>query len=284
MTGAEDHIVMCTSTLLTDPLASCTRRELTAVLEATAAAGCSGTSLWTLHYFMATTDEMTDEELVELHSGLGLSVSMIEAVTTWATRPDEPDAVMADARPAIDIADRLGASQIVAVTMNEQAHPDAAAGLAIVCDAAAERGMRVGVEFLPWSAIPDLRTAWRLVEESGRDNAGLHLDTFHWQRQPGGPDDTTLRHVPGERIHVLQICDCPATPSGDVADQAMTGRLVPGDGDIDLVSIVRTLDELGAEPLIASEVLNPGLLADGTEAFARRVVDATRAVLASARA
>ena len=50
------------------------------------------------------------------------------------------------------------------------------------------------------------------------------------------------------------------------------GRFVPE-------TLVAALDEIGAEPLVAPEVFSAALLAEGPEAMARRVVDATRATL-----
>ena len=70
-------------------------------------------------------------------------------------------------------------------------------------------------EFLPWTGIPDLATAWRIVESAARENAGILLDTWHWQRQPGGPAVDVLRGIPGDRIPVLQVCDCRPEPEGD---------------------------------------------------------------------
>ena len=45
----------------------------------------------------------------------------------------------------------------------------------------------IAIEFLPWSAILDLATAWQLVQESGAANGGIVIDMLHRQRQPGGP-------------------------------------------------------------------------------------------------
>ncbi len=282
MTVSEWPIVMCTSTLLADPIGSCSEGELTAGVEASAAAGCDGTSLWSLHASYVNDDGMDLDAVRRLHERLGVRVALVEAVIGWATSVDDAAAV-ADARPAIDLAASLGADVVAATTLEQEVHPDAATRLAAVCDAAAEQGLRVAFEFLPWTAFPDLRSGWELTQRTGRENAGILLDAMHWQRQPGGPDEATLRSIPGDRIHVFQICDVEAASGDDVLHEAMTGRLVPGEGAVDLEGLIAALVYIGAEPLVAPEVFSTDLLADGPEAMARSVVDGTRRVLARAR-
>ena len=60
-----------------------------------------------------------------------------------------------------------------------------------------------------------------------------------------------LREIPGERIQILQFNDAPATAGADLLEEAMLARRLPGTGDIDLVGLVRVLEEIGATPLLA---------------------------------
>ncbi|MEZ5168205.1 MAG: hypothetical protein R2695_17635 [Acidimicrobiales bacterium] len=73
----------------------------------------------------------------------------------------------------------------------------AAAGLAAVAERLRPPGWWSPLEFLPWTGVCDLRAADDLVVATGADNATVLLDTFHWVRQPGGPDLDRLRSVPG---------------------------------------------------------------------------------------
>lgn len=51
-----------------------------------------------------------------------------------------------------------------------------------VCDQAAGQGLRVQLEFMPFSGILDLRSAWEIVRLAGRSNGGLVLDRWHFYR------------------------------------------------------------------------------------------------------
>ena len=140
----------------------------------------------------------------------------------------------------------------------------------------------MAVEFFPWGGIPDLAAAWALVQESRADNGGIVLDTWHWGRAPVGPDLATLREVPGERIHVVQIDDASAEPQGNPYEETVTARLLPGDGAVDIVGVLRVLREIGARPHFAPEVFSRELFALGVDAMAGRVAAATERVLKAA--
>jgi hypothetical protein len=57
------------------------------------------------------------------------------------------------------------------------------------CDRAARRGIRVHLEFIPSTGIPDLETAWEVVNRADRENGGIVFDTRHYFR--GTPDHET---------------------------------------------------------------------------------------------
>ena len=119
-----------------------------------------------------------------------------------------------------------------------------------------------------------------LIAEAGARNLGLVLDTWHWLRQPGGPDEATLRSIPGSRIHCVQLDDTTLLGSGDdPMMESMTARLLPGEGDVDWTSLLGILDDIGADPIWAPEVFSVELLHEGPLAMARRIRDSTRKVL-----
>ena len=50
---------------------------------------------------------------------------------------------------------------------------------------------------------------------------------------------------------------------------ALGNRRLPGQGEVDIARLLRTLDAIGADPWFAYEVFNQGLAAGGPEAMAR---------------
>jgi sugar phosphate isomerase/epimerase len=241
--------------------------ELAAAASAIAEAGVTETSVWA--HQLAALDGV---------DRFGLHVSAIEAAMSWAAGPTEFG--RAEAEGMVAAGATAGASKLVAVCLEPVLDQAAASeGLAMVVEIASTAGIQVCVEFLPWSGIPDLATAWRLVEPLG-PGAGILLDTWHWQRQPGGPAPDVLATIPGERIGYVQLCDA-APGDGRSMEEAMTNRLLPGDGVVDFGAVVSLLGTIGATPIVATEVFNRRLLADrGTVATAAAFATSGRAALA----
>lgn len=156
----------------------------------------------------------------------------------------------------IDLAARAGARSVVAVEMMgvTPSLDEAAEAFARICDLAAEHGLPVHIEFLPFGGIPDLAAAWAIVEAAGRPNGGLTLDSWHLFRS--GSTLQQLAAIPGERIFTVQINDAPARPGADLFEETMTGRLLPGEGDFDLTGFIRTLDQIGSRAPIGVEVFS----------------------------
>lgn len=255
---------ICTATLVVDPMAA-GDAEVRAAGEACLAAGVDEVSVWA--HQVAALD------------GLGLRVVALEAAMSWANA--DATTARAEAERLAAQAEQLGSRKLVAVCMD--GHLDdldrARDNLAVVVAASAAVGVQVCVEFLPFSGIPDLATAWSLVEPLG-PSAGILLDTWHWQRQRGGPCPDVLATIPPERIGYVQLCDVGPVPGDDLMTEAMTARLLPGEGVVDISGVLAQLWAMGADPFVATEVFNPAFVAErGPERAASAMVAAALGVL-----
>ena len=145
---------------------------------------------------------------------------------------------------------------------------------------ARSHGLRLTLEFLPESAIPDLASAQRIVTAVGAANLGVMLDTWHFARTHGTGEQ--LRGVPRGLISGLQISDRREPPPG-TPYAPMFGRLLPGDGELPLVPLLRDL--LGREPglTVGVEVFSEELKALAPQEAAARVASSTLKVLKEVR-
>lgn len=276
---ADTPLAICLSTLVEDPVAGCAPDAMTAAVDAAAAAGFASVSVWSLHAVYLEAAGFGVADLAALIADHGLDVIGIEAVTAWAGAT-ELSRVHADVDAVLDLADQLGAPDVLAVTLDEQLGPDAVTNLASVADRAAERGRRVGLEFLPWSAVNDLPAALGLLDAVDRPNLGLTLDAWHWHRATSGSDPTRLATVDPARIVQLQLDDvAPGPPGDDLMEETMVNRLPPGEGVTDLHTLLEALRSTGADPVVCTEVFNAALLTEGPEILARRTAEGARRVL-----
>jgi sugar phosphate isomerase/epimerase len=178
---------------------------------------------------------------------------------------------------------RIGAQSVSAIDVSIAPAPfdEAAESFARLCSMAADHGLKAQIEFLPVGGIRSFAEALAIVQASGSDNGGLTLDAWHFFRS--GSTLEELAKVPGHRIHAVQLCDAPAEPTPDAWSELMSARLLPGEGDLDLAGLVRTLDSIGCTAPTGVEVFHTRQDAMTLAQIARDWAQATKNLLANAR-
>jgi sugar phosphate isomerase/epimerase len=218
----------------------------------------------------------------QLHDA-GLEI-VLDPVMNWYGGAPRADSRFA--RFALDEALAMAeALRVASITLIGQATSDlpieaVAEPFGAVCDRAAGFGARLHVEFIPMTAIPDLASAWTIVQGADRANGGILFDTWHFFR--GDPDFEVLERVPGERVFAVQIDDAAAEVRGSMREDTQH-RLLPGDGAFDLRRAVRALDGIGALRWVGPEVISPTLEAMPPVEAARVAGERVRELIARVR-
>ena len=183
--------------------------------------------------------------------------------------------------PFFEVGQQLGAkAMLVAADDRDEARLTAAfAGL---CEAAEPYGLTADLEFMPWTAVPDLTSARRIVEAAGSPpNAGILVDALHFARSSSRPEQ--LQTLPRQWLHYAQICDAPAgipATDAELIHTARCERLLPGEGGIDLRSLFGQLPgDLPISVEIPNDLRAPAL---GAEAWARQALQAVKTVITPA--
>ena len=275
--ATSEELVMSLATMSVNPF-ELTFDHLETSLVATADAGYTGISVWPFILGMAGVDASWLADRLE---ELQLTHPVAEAAFGWLN--SDRDAAAAEVANLSEYANAVGSREVVAVTMESTLPPmdEVAACFKTLCQTAGDAGLQVSMEFLPWTGIPDLATAWEILQRADCDNSGIMVDTWHWFRQPGGPNPDLLRQIPAEKLRVVQLCDAAAElPDGvDIATETMTSRLLPGDGAVDFDEVLGIVSDVGAEPIWFPEVFSSTLAAAGPQTMAPQVLAATRSVL-----
>ena len=115
--------------------------------------------------------------------------------------------------------------------------------LALVADIAAEVGLEVVVEFMPYSHTKTLADALHLVTEIERPNVGLILDSLHLFRSGGTVVEVAA--VDPRYFGVIQLSDAPShAPDFDnLRPESIGNRLVPGTGQLPLRELLAVLPD-----------------------------------------
>ena len=241
---------------------------------AAAAAGWPAVGIW---IDMATWTAATTREVKALLSDNGLVA--LDAEVVWL-RPGEDDP---NHFHALDIAAELGAPNVLVVSSVPDP-AETAAKLARLVDHARPAGVRVSLEFGAFTNVRSLPDALRVLELTGLPDAGLLIDPLHFARTGGRPAD--LAAVDRGRFAYAQFCDAPAAgPSVEdvpaIIEEAIDGRLLPGEGELPLGDIARALPAgLPLSVELRSKALRDGWPVPADRA--RVLLNSTRAWFAAA--
>lgn len=153
----------------------------------------------------------------------------------------------------LDVAQQLGAKHIL-VAGNDSENTRLIHNFAMFCELSKQYGLSCDLEFMPWTSVKNLQHAAEIVEQADQVNAAVLIDALHFDRS-----DSTIAQVkalPASRINYVQLCDGLAQydPSdAGLIKIARANRLVPGQGEIDLVSLIQALPK---NITLAAEVPN----------------------------
>lgn len=215
------------------------------------------------------------KETIARLDGTGITVADLEVV---AFRPDTEVAAFS---AFFETGARLGARHILVAAYDPELSRFADR-FAQFCEAAAPHGLTADLEFMPWTAVPDLKTAGRLIALVAQPNAGVLVDALHFDRSQSAVGD--IANILARRLHYWQLCDAPAerpASTEEMIHAARNERMFPGEGGIDLVALVRAMPP---DIPVSLEVPTATLAKTmDAEARARRALEGARRVFAAAR-
>jgi 4-hydroxyphenylpyruvate dioxygenase len=246
-------------------------------LRAAAAAGFDGVEIFESDLVSCP---WSPEEVRALARELGLAIELYQPFRDFEAVPGEVfDRNLRRARRKLALMDRLGAgTMLVCSSCSPLAVDDdrlAAAQLRELAQLAAERGMRIAYEALAWGRhVADSLHAWRIVAAADHPDLGLCLDSFHILSR--GADPAGIRAIPGEKVFFLQLADAPRLPM-DVLQWSRHHRCFPGQGDLDVTSLVEHVLAGGYRGPLSLEVFNDVFRQTDPR---RSAIDAMRSLLA----
>jgi sugar phosphate isomerase/epimerase len=254
-------------------------------VRAAAEAGFAAMGLYAGDYSRLRAEGASDAGLRAVLDQHGMRVVEIEALRGWSATGAERAAYLRTEQSVLHISDALGpAHHVQVIGPYTGTLDDAAEAFAGVCDRAADHGLAAAIEFLPeMSNIPDAATAMAIVTSAGRANGGICLDAWHHFR--GANDDDMLRAIPAGAIFTVQFDDGPRQRADpDYYTDCTRHRSVPGEGEFDLIGFLRLVAGMGVRLPLAVEVMSVDLEPLPAGEVARRLAEATRAVVAAAAA
>ena len=248
---------------------------------AAAAAGFDGIGLRPGDRTRAHQAGLSDADLQAMLRDGGLDVVEIDVISGWGGTGEQQASARRHEQRVFELADALGGRHVTVVGDVEVSRDRVASTFADLCDRAAAHDLGVGLEYLPWTTVPDLPTALRIVEDAGRPNGRVVIDSWHHFR--GADDIHQLEDVPAELVAAVQIDDAgPRQDDVPLVEETMD-RQLPGDGTFDLRSFLRALRHVLATTPLCVEVISPRLAVMPPTKAVALAAAATRSVLGARR-
>lgn len=191
----------------------------------------------------------------------------------------KPETNVNDFLPVIETAALLGARCLL-TTGQDGDLSRLSEKFSAFCALAAPFGLTADLESMPWTEVNTFASAVEVLQKSGSSNAGLLVDALHFNRTRTTLEQ--LAQVRGEWLHFAQLCDAPAeSPASldDILYEARNSRLLPGEGGLDLVSLLRALP---SHLPISVEVPNGKVGRVSAADHARQALEAAKKIVATA--
>lgn len=152
-----------------------------------------------------------------------------------------------------------------------------AAEFALLAAQASDAGVRLGIEFLPWSNVRTVHDALRLVEEAGHPAGGVVVDVWHVERAASPPAE--LATIPLHRIVGVELNDADRDVVGTLFEDTVDRRRYCGEGSFDLPGIVAALRSAGWSGPWGVEILSTEHRRLDVRQAAERAATTARALL-----
>lgn len=141
----------------------------------------------------------------------------------------------ADHKPLLETGAAIGANRLC-VAGDSSSLSVVTEKFAEICDLAKAYGIEVDFEFMPFRAVRSVAEAAEIVKGANRPNGHVLVDALHVFRSKSPIAD--VAKLGPKLTGTFQICDAPAEPPADLVAEARTNRLIPGEGGLDIWSLI----------------------------------------------
>lgn len=217
------------------------------------------------------------DELADLVEASGLRIGELEAIRLMQAEPDPLEDL------AASLAERLRPRRVQAIGSYDGTLDDAVRRAGRFADRFAAWDVDVVLEPLPFTNVQTPADAAEIIRRADRPNLSMCMDVWHLYRM-GLP----LSHLDGlwPVISTVQVNDgtVECQHPEDLREDCLLNRQIPGEGEFDLVGLIRARNENRPDSTFSVEVINPALRAQDAALSARQIADGLAGVLAASRA
>ena len=215
--------------------------------------GFAGIGLFVGQYQHLEHEGRAPGALRELLSEHGVCLAEIEVIPGLGRDGAGGDRAAEMEETAFRMADEFGCRYMQVIGPAALPTVDAAWAFGALCDRAADHGLVVGLEFLPFTDIVSVHDARAIVESADRTNGGICVDIWHHVR--GANDLAAIAALPSTMITGIQMSDGTRQPENlDYYADCLENRVAPGAGEFDVSGFIGAVRGTGCTVPFSLEV------------------------------
>ena len=235
-------------------------------VRAAAAGGFTSMAIAPTTFSRARASGLSVGDISAMADDHGVKLRHLDTLTSWAPfqlDPGDFDQEMNERWTTpldrgLDICAELGLVQILATAAYQKGAvplPQLIDGFGDLCQRAAELGIWVDLEPMPFFGCPTVAAAWDIVGGAAQENSGILMDSWHFFK--AGQSLDTLANIPGRFLRTMQISDAPARQiSEKLIDDTIKYRRWPGQGELPITEFIRAVHAKGHLQAIGQEVFS----------------------------
>ncbi len=202
--------------------------------------GFDGIGLYVGHYAQLEHDGFAPHGIQELLDEHDIRLCEIEVIGALGVGKEAEQRL----EVAFRMADAFGCRYMQVIGPAGDDLDAAARAFGSLCDRAADHGLVLGIEFLPFTDIVSVHDARRIAEAADRANGGICIDIWHHER--GARDIDAIAALPGELITGIQLNDGTRVPEdSDYYTDCLANRRPMGDGEFDVQAFLDAVHATG---------------------------------------
>lgn len=150
-----------------------------------------------------------------------------------------PDFNINDIKPYLEMGQQLGAKQLITAPYDDDLSR-LKDSLGKIAEVGLQYQLETLIEFFPWTCLPDLPSSLELIQGT---QAKVLLDVLHFNRSNSSLID--IETAPKGSIGMVHLCDALVQAhytTEQLLHTAREDRCVPGQGSIDLLSILNRVE------------------------------------------
>ncbi|HWV11669.1 MAG TPA: sugar phosphate isomerase/epimerase, partial [Sphingobium sp.] len=215
-------------------------------IEAAARAGYAGTGFWLGDLLAWEASGRNYASLKRLLDDAGQTIVELEYLADWFAKGERrarSDRARVELFRAADALEARHIKVMPPFLPDDPAGDDLAGEFAALCAQAADHGVMIGLEMLPFSMLPNLGAALEMVAAADAANGGLLIDIWHVMRSGGTMEE--VADLPARFIIAAELCDATMATQGDITEDTMRHRKLCGEGEFDVPGFIGAMGQAG---------------------------------------